>query len=121
MDISKILYFAVNVSDLTRLNKQQSILINDKLTNRQVNVRKSAFDDGAVLLKPTVPNECSGDITGNQQLYATCEILSSEKYSVRSYYSTNGKAFHQFKFEKKVSIGFEARWNDSKDMLLRRY
>ena len=96
----EIKYFAVNVSDLSSLKPVELLLVQGKISSREiVQVNKSSIDGSAVLLRSTIKNDYANSFRErqNSQLKATCELLW--KFSrVRSYYSKNGKKFYPLKF-----------------------
>ena len=99
-DTDEVKYFAVNVMDLSRLKPVELLLVQGKLSSREVvQINKSNIDGSAVLLRSTIKNDYTNSYKKRQntQLKATCELL--RKFSkVRSYYSKNGKKFYQFRF-----------------------
>jgi len=100
MFIDNISHFAVNISDLTRLNKIELLLISDKIdSHSKVIAEKNKFDGSAVLLHSTLQNDYSDNFKQRQkqQLYQTCRLLT-EKCNCRCYYTRNGKTFKKLKF-----------------------
>ena len=99
-DANEIMYFAVNVSDLSSLTPIELLLVQGKISSREiVQINKSNIDGSAVLLRSTIKNDYTNSFRErqNSQLKATCELLW--KFSkVRSYYSKNGKKFYRLKF-----------------------
>ena len=51
-DLNDIMYFAVNIMDLTRLNPVELLLVNKKISSRQiVRVNKNKIEGDAVILR----------------------------------------------------------------------
>ena len=86
---------------LSRLNPVQTLLVSDKISSREIIHLNKKLDGSIVLLRSTLKNDHdyhnSFKKRQNAQLKATCELLW-EYSKVRTYYSTNGKKFYQFKF-----------------------
>jgi len=99
-DADEIMYFAVNIMDLSSLNPVELLLVQGKISSREiVQISKSNIDGSAVLLRSTIKNDYTSSFKKrqNSQLKATCELLW--KFSkVGSYYSKNGKKFYRLKF-----------------------
>ena len=99
-DSEKTTYYAVNVADLSSLKPVELLLVQGKISSREiVQISKSSVDGSAVLLRSTIKNDYTSSFKErqNSQLKATCELLW--KFSkVRTYFSKNGKKFYQFKF-----------------------
>lgn len=97
--LEDIKYFAVNLSDLTKLSPVELMLVQKKISSREVIHMNKNLDGTAVLLRSTIKNDYSNSHKQKQkiQLKATCELLW--KFSrVRSYYSKNGSKFYPIKF-----------------------
>lgn len=92
--------YAVNLCDLTRLQPVELLLVQGKISSREiVQISKNNLDGSAVLLRSTIKNDYTDSFKDkqNSQLKATCELLW--KFSkVRSYYSNNGKKYYRLKF-----------------------
>ena len=100
-NLSDIEYFAINLSDLTKLNPVELLLIQDKISSRELIHLNDHFDGTGVLLRSTIKGYDYRDShleKQKTQLIATCELIW--KYSrVRSYYrKKNGKKFYPLKF-----------------------
>ena len=99
-DTDETIYFAVNIVDLSSLKPVELLLVQGKISSREiVQINKSNIDGSAVLLRSTIKNDYTNSFKKRQnaQLMATCELLW--KFSgVRSYYSKNGKKFYRLKF-----------------------
>jgi hypothetical protein len=93
-------YYAVNIVDLSSLKPVELLLVQGKISSREiVQIEKNKIDGSAVLLRSTIKNDYTSSFKErqNSQLRATCELLW--KFSrVRSYYSKNGKKFYRLKF-----------------------
>ena len=102
INLSEVVYFAVNLSDLTRLNAIELLLVNNKIDSfPPIDINKNQLDGSAVILRSTLENDHSSDFREKQlrQLYCTC-ILLEEKCRVRTYYSKNGTSFSRLKLPK---------------------
>jgi len=99
-NLNNIEHFALNLSDLTKLNPVELLLIQDKISSRELIHLNAQVDGTAVLLRSTIKGydyRNSHLERQKTQLKATCELIW--KYSkVRSYYSKNGKKFYPPKF-----------------------
>jgi hypothetical protein len=100
-ETEKIEFFGANICDLSRLSPVQLLLVKNKISSREVIHINKKIDGDIVLLRSTIKDDHdyrnSYKKRQNAQLKATCELLW--KYSqVRTYYSTTGKKFYQFKF-----------------------
>ena len=107
INLSEVVYFAVNLSDLTRLNAIELLLVNNKIDSfPPIDINKNQLDGSAVILRSTLENDHSSDFREKQlrQLYCTC-ILLEEKCRVRTYYSKNGKSFLRLKLPKAKKEG----------------
>lgn len=94
-------YFALNLCDLTKLNPVELLLVQDKISSRELIHLNDNIDGTAVLLRSTIKGydyKNSHKQKQMNQLKATCELIW--KYSkVRSYYcKKNGKKFYPLKF-----------------------
>ena len=81
-------FFAVNLSDLTKMDPVELLLVQDKITSRELIKINNQIDGTAVLLRSTIKGcdyRNSHLEKQKTQLKATCELIW--KYSrVRSYY-----------------------------------
>lgn len=97
-----IRFFGANVLDLSNLSPVQLLLVKDKISSREIiHLDQKKIDSSIVLLRSTIKDDHDYKNVFKKrqatQLKATCELLW--KYcQVRTYYSTNGKKFYQFKF-----------------------
>jgi len=99
-ETEEIQFFAANIVDLSKLNPVQLLLVKDKISSREIiHLDKKRIDGSIVLLRSTIKNDHRNSFKNRQntQLKATCELLW-EYSKVRTYFSKNGKTFHQFKF-----------------------
>ena len=98
--LDDIEHFALNLSDITRLNPEELLLIQDKISSRELIHINNQIDGTIVLLRSNIKEydyRNSHKKKQKTQLKATCELLW--KYSkVRSYYSKTGKKFYPLKF-----------------------
>jgi hypothetical protein len=101
-ETEEIRFYAANICDMSRLSPVQLLLVKDKILSREIiHLDKKKIDSSIVLLRSTIRDDrdFKNSFKKRQatQLKATCELLW--KYcQVRTYYSTNGKKFYQFKF-----------------------
>jgi len=96
----EIMYYAVNLVDLSRLKPVELLLVREKISSREiVQVDKDSIDGSAVILRSTIKNDYTDSYKRrqNSQLKATCELLW-KFLRVRSYYSKNGKKYYRLKF-----------------------
>jgi len=94
-------FFAVNLSDLTKMHPVELSLVQDKISSRELIQINKKIDGTAVLLRSTIKgHDYRNSHVEKQktQLKATCELLW-EYSNVRSYYrKKNGKKFYPLKF-----------------------
>ena len=100
-------YFALNVCDLTRLSPAELLLVQDKISSRELIKISKQIDGTAVLLRSTIKGyDYRNSHLEKQkiQLKAMCELIW--KYSrVRSYYrKKNQKKFYLLKFKKLIKL-----------------
>ena len=100
-NLDEIEHFAINLSDLTRLSPVELLLVQDKISSRELIHINNQIDGTGVLLRSTIKGydyQDSHKQKQKTQLIATCELIW--KYSrVRSYYrKKNGKKFYPLKF-----------------------
>ncbi len=94
-------FFAINLSDLTKMNPVELLLVQDKISSRELIKINNQIDGTAVLLRSTIKGyDYRNSHLEKQkiQLKATCELIW--KYSrVRSYYrKKNSKKFYPLRF-----------------------
>ncbi len=99
-NLDNIEHFALNLSDLTKLNPVELLLVQDKISSWELIHINGNIDGTIVLLRSNIKEydyKNSHKQKQKTQLKATCELLW--KYSnVRSYYSKTGKKFYPLKF-----------------------
>ena len=100
-NLDNIEYFALNLSDLTKLSPVELLLVKDKISSRELIKINNQIDGTAVLLRSTIKGCDYRNFHLEKQkiqLKATCELIW--KYSrVRSYYQKkNSKKFYPLKF-----------------------
>ncbi len=100
-NLDDVEYFALSISDLTKLTPVELLLVQDKISSRELIHLNDNIDGTAVLLRSTIKGcdyRNSHLEKQKTQLKATCELIW--KYSrVRSYYrKKNGKKFYPLKF-----------------------
>ena len=98
-DLSNIEYFALNLCDLTKLSPVELLLVQDKISSRELIKMNNNIGGTIVLLRSTIKSDYSNSHKGKQksQLKATCELIW-KYFKVRSYYSKNGRKFYPIKF-----------------------
>ena len=70
-------YYAVNIADLSSLRPVELLLVQGKISSREiVQISKSSVDGSAVLLRSTLKNDYTNSFKErqNSQLKATCEL-----------------------------------------------
>ena len=75
---NEIKHYAVNLCDLTRLQPVELLLVQGKISSREiVQISKNNLDGSAVLLRSTIKNDYTSNFKERQssQLKATCELL----------------------------------------------
>ncbi|MBY8988290.1 MAG: hypothetical protein KGD61_07540 [Candidatus Lokiarchaeota archaeon] len=98
-NLNEIECFGLNLCDLSKLSPVELLLVQDKISSRELVKINDNIDGTVVLLRSTIKNNYSNSNNNKQktQLKATCELIW--KYSrVRSYYSKNGRKFDPIKF-----------------------
>ena len=100
-NLDDIEFFAINLSDLTKMYPVELLLVQDKISSRELIKINNQIDGTAVLLRSTIKGydyRNSHLEKQKTQLKAMCELIW--KYSrVRSYYrKKNGKKFYPLKF-----------------------
>ena len=99
-NLDNIEYFALNLSDLTKLSPVELLLVKNKISSRELIHLNGNVDGTIILLRSNIREfdyRNSHKEKQKTQLKATCELLW--KYNnVRTYYSMNCKKWHQFKF-----------------------
>ncbi len=99
-NLDHIEYFALNLCDLTKLNPVELLLVQDKISSREIVKINNSIDGDAVLLRSTIKGydyKNSHKQKQLTQLKATCELIW-EHSKVRSYYSKTGKKFYPLRF-----------------------
>lgn len=100
-NLDHIEYFALDLSDLTKLSPVELLLVRDKISTRELIHLNGNIDSTIVILRSNIRQydyRNSHLEKQKTQLKATCELLW--KYSnVRSYYrNKNNKKFYPLKF-----------------------
>ncbi len=107
IELNDIKYFALNLCDLTKLSPVELLLIQNKISSREIIKINKNIDGDAILLRSTIKDnywDSRKQQEQKNQLKATCELIW--KFSrVRSYYSKNGKKFYAFINHKKNASG----------------
>ena len=94
--LSKIQYFAFNLTDASTLKGANNIALNILIARKsgQTVIDPNRIDMNLMVLHPE--SDLDENIDPKEQLFSTCQILT-EKLGVRTYYRTiKAKKFKQF-------------------------
>ncbi len=99
--LDDIEYFALNLCDLTKLSPVELMLVQNKISSRELIQLNNHIDGTIIILRSSIKEydyRNSHLEKQKTQLKATCELIWKHS-KVRSYYrKKNGKKFYPLKF-----------------------